>query len=151
MFAKQTIQSIRKATCSIAVSLRVLVLVFAMVLSPLGFSFSTCHCSAHECGELENGVSADSSPCCCCSTDCGSSESDTEGRSCECDPCNCDFGIAINPILIPKIVDAAKPISISAPDFLEPITTHQPSLRQVDRHRVSLTSNLHAVYCCWQI
>lgn len=154
MDTKRTFQSIRKATCSIAVSLRILVIVVGITMSPLGISFSNCHCSACECSELESGCCCgDSAPSSCCSSDgCRITCDDEENHgSCDCDPCQCDLGIGIDPVSIPGIVDAAKPISIAPPEFSELIPTIRSSLISIDRFKVSLNSDLHATYCRWLI
>ena len=154
MHAKHTFQLIRKATCSIAVSLRILVMVLGITLSPLGISFSTCECSACECSELESGCCCgDSAPSSCCSSDgCRITCDDEENHgSCDCDPCQCDLGIAVDPISMPRIVDAEGPSLIPPSEFSEPIPTIQSSLVQIDRFEVTQNFNLHATYCRWLI
>jgi hypothetical protein len=61
------------------------------------------------------------------------------------------LGIGIDPVSIPGIVDAAKPISIAPPEFSELIPTIQSSLVQIDRFEVTQNFNLHATYCRWLI
>lgn len=154
MDAKRTFQLIRKATCSIAVSLRILAIVLAITLSPLGISFSTCQCLACECSQLESGCCCDDSPpsSCCSSDGCRTTCDDKESHSsCECDPCQCDLGITVEPVSIPKIVDAAKPFLIAPPEFSEPVPTDQLSLTQIDQFECSRDSDLHVIYCRWLI
>ena len=154
MDAKRTFQLIRKATCSIAASLRVLVIVLGITLSPLGISFSTCQCSACECSQLESGCCCDDSPpsSCCSSDGCRITCNDEESHSsCECDPCQCDLGIAVEPVSMPKIVDATKPILTTPPEFPEPVPTGQSRPVQIDRFEVAWDSDLHAIYCRWLI
>lgn len=155
MDAKRTFQLIRKATCSIAVSLRILAIVIGITLSPLGISFSTCQCSACECSQLETycGCGDSSSSSCCSSDGCRITCDDEESHSsCECDPCQCDLGIAVDPISMPGIVDASKPFSIASPEALpEPVPVDQSSLIQIDRLEVAWESDLHATYCRWLI
>ena len=131
MGARHTFQLIRKATCSIMASLRILVIVLGITLSPLGISFSTCLCAACECSELESGCCCDNSPpsSCCSSDGCRITCDDEENHSsCECHPCQCDLEIAVAPVSMPWIVDAAEPVSIAPPEFSELIPTVQSSL-----------------------
>ena len=90
MDAKRKIRSIRKATCSIALALRMFAIIIGLTLCPLGISFSTCQCSACECVELEHGCCCDGSPSgSCCSSDGCRITCDDEANhsSCECQPC----------------------------------------------------------------
>lgn len=154
MNAKCTFQMIRKATCLIAVSLRILAIVLAITLSPLGISFSMCQCSACECSQLESGCCCSDSPSssCCSSDGCRITCDDEENHSsCECEPCQCDLGIALDPISMPGIVDDAKPTLTAPPEFPETVPADQLSLTQIDRFEVLGNSGLHAIYCRWLI
>ena len=153
MFAKNTFNSLRKTSCSIAAWLRVLAITVAIALSPLGFSFSTCQCSACDCSELESGsCGIELAPCRCCSSGgCGTSPNDEERKvSCECLPCQCDLGIAVDPTPMPGTVDASKPISNSA-DYAELISPAKSGCLLIVRCKVPLTFNIHTVYCRWLI
>ena len=154
MDGRHTFRLIRKATCSIVASLRILVIVLGITLSPLGISFSTCLCSACECSELESGCCCDNSaPSSCCSSDgCRITCDDEESHSsCECHPCQCDLDMAVAPVSMPWIVDAEEPVSITPLEFPELIPGDQSNLIQIDRTEVSLSYNLHATYCRWLI
>jgi len=154
MDIKRTSQWIHKASCSIAVSLRIFVIALGITLSPLGITFSNCECFACDCSEIEAGCCCgDSQPSSCCSSDgCRVTCNDEANHdSCVCHPCQCDLGIAVDPISIPGIVDAEDPLSKASPEFPELIPAVRSIHNHIDRREVLLSSNLHVVYCRWLI
>lgn len=162
MDAKRTFRTIRRTATSLAVPLRVLVMAFAIVFSPLGFSFSVCQCLPCECS-LSEDVSCG---CCCtesvqtncCSTSCCDGVDcddfgENEGSECSgnCTLCHCDMGLAVNPEELPGINDAAKPVLDVPSKSFEPIQAWRSSSHRVDRSKVLLTQDFHALHCRWLI
>jgi len=160
MNAKRTFRKIRRTALSLMATLRVLVMAFAVAFSPLGFSFSACHCLPCECSAAENvscGCCTDSVvTTCCCSTGCcdhgesEDSECPIDCALCQCQ-CECDMGIAVDPVEMPAINDAAKPTLDTATEFVEQVHTLRSSSHHVDRYEVLLAQEFHALHCCWLI
>lgn len=156
MSARRTFRAFRRATVSLVVSLRLLVMIFAIVTSPLGFSLSTCHCSACECTPSDDGGCCCSTPTtsCCSATSCCSDEgcdNDESIADCECGPCHCELGLSVEPVAMPGINDAAKPIADTSLEITEAIQSEHSEVRMPELAVPLPSQNFHAMHCRWLI
>ena len=156
MDAGRTFRTIHQVVRPTGKMLRVFVMVFAIAFSPLGVSFSTCHCAACDCSQSIDGACCCTGPAvehscvdACCQQDtlrttasilveCDSNSSDEE-CSCDCHDCHCDVGIAIDPTPLPGINDASKPTLDATPQVYEILPAERSLLTEIIRPQIRLT------------
>ena len=175
MDANRTFRSIRKAAHSVVETLRVFVIMFAIAFSPLGLSINACQCFGCECSQTDDGACPCSHPeidSCCSSGNCSSSgccdpssfrttasilvdstQDLDAGKECGCDchDCHCNVGIAVDPIALPGINDASKPILDFEPEVLETLPTPQLSQLHHELPSAVVVQQFRVIHCCWLI
>lgn len=144
-----------------ALKLRVLVMMSAVVLAPLGVSFKFCHCTP--CGS--NGLTAacccsnlQAASCCdevccdhqnCCSIPTAVAGDDLQ-CGCGCHVCQCDPGLIVDPKSFPLINDGDPPLLDDICWFVE-LATADLSAGKPGDCALPLARDIRVLHCRWLI
>lgn len=150
----------RNSVFAVASVLRVLVMVLAISIGPLGVTFQVCHCVPCEnscqgdsccCSNLENNS-------CCTQECCGQRFCDIEAEPsdydgdcvCECHVCQCDLGLAVDPERMPGIKDTIPQVLDDA-CLCVGLAMADSSTGLPEKFEILLTRDIFALHCRWLI
>ena len=145
---------------TVGLKLRVLMLVFAVALAPLGVTFKLCHCTPCEstcsdapCCRTNLEVASCCDPACCdgqcCDIPIGFAVDDLE-CDCTCHVCQCDLGLIVDPKKFPGINDGDSPLLDDIRWYVELATANFNTVRP-DNFTLPLARDLRALHCRWLI
>ncbi len=160
------IRHFHRTVWAVAAELRVLVMVFAIAIGPLGLSFQNCHCAFCENICLEDS-------CCCsiveaeatcgCDQQCSGEQlcdSGAEQSSCDleydvecgckCHVCQGDLGLAVDPEKIPAIKEAQSH-AISRVRWCVDLPAAHSRVVQRYAFKHHLNRDIQTLHCRWLI
>ena len=165
MNKKRVFRALCGAALTVGLKLRVLVMVFAVALAPLGVTFKVCHCTPCEstcsgapccCTNLEIASCCDEAccdeACCdqhCCDIPIGLAVEDLE-CDCSCHVCQCDLGIVVDPKNFPGINDGDSPLLDDVCWFVE-LATPNLSASSSGNFTLPLARDIRVLHCRWLI